>query len=58
MCQIAWAGRRAMSIWDLGAALPAQSALGALAALRVGGVLERVHRRLQQGPAQVGGAVL
>src|SRR5215204_6537473 len=46
-----------LDLGDLGAALLAESPLVALVALRVGGVLERVHGRLQQGPAQVAGAV-
>src|SRR5918996_5074987 len=47
-----------VDLGDLGAALLAESALVALVALSVGGVVQRVHRRLEQGPAQVGGAVL
>src|SRR5687767_4426957 len=47
-----------VDLGDLGAALGAESALVALVALRVGGVLECVHGRLEQRPAQVGGAVL
>src|SRR5215208_4415344 len=47
-----------VDLGDLGAALLAEPALVALVALRVGGVLERVHGRLEQRPAQVGGAVL
>jgi hypothetical protein len=39
-------------------ALLSEAALGALEALRVGGVAQRVHRRLQQRPAQVGGPCL
>ena len=42
-----------VDLGDLGAALGAEPALVALVALRVGGVLERVHRRLEQRPAQV-----
>jgi hypothetical protein len=47
-----------VDLGDLGAALLAEPALVALVALRVGGVLERVHGRLEQRPAQIGGAVL
>src|SRR5215208_6424402 len=47
-----------VDLGDLGAALLAEPALVALVALRVGGVLERVHGRLEQRPAQVAGAVL
>src|ERR687897_1629853 len=47
-----------VDLGDLGAALLAEPALGALVALRVGGVAQRVHRRLQQRPAQIGGPVL
>src|SRR5215208_4695681 len=47
-----------VDLGDLGAALLAEPALVALVALSVGGVLERVHGRLEQRPAQVGGAVL
>src|SRR5829696_5527366 len=47
-----------VDLGDLGAALLAEPALVALVALGVGGVLERVHRRLEQRPAQVGGSVL
>jgi hypothetical protein len=47
-----------VDLGDLGAALFAEPALVALLALRVGGVAERVHRRLEQRPAQVGGSVL
>ena len=47
-----------VDLGDLGAALLAEPALVALVALRVGGVLERVHRRLEQRPAQVGATVL
>ena len=43
---------------DLGAALLAEPALGALVALRVGRMAEHVHRRLEQGPAQVAGEAL
>src|ERR687891_1303018 len=46
-----------VDLGDLGAALLAEPALRALVALPVGGVAERVHRRLEQRPAQVGGAV-
>src|SRR5918995_2303562 len=49
---------RDVDLGDLGAALLAEPALGSPVALRVGGVSERVHRRLEQGPAQVGGPVL
>src|SRR5215216_4646530 len=47
-----------VDLGDLGPALRAEAALVALVALRVGGVLERVHGRLEQRPAQVGGTVL
>jgi hypothetical protein len=47
-----------LDLGDLGAALLPQPALGALVALRIGRVLERVHGRFDQGPAQVGGPVL
>src|SRR5215203_2428523 len=47
-----------LDLGDLGAALLAQSPLVPLVALGVGRVLERVHRRLEQGPAQVGRSVL
>src|SRR5215216_4362997 len=47
-----------VDLGDLGPALLAEPALVALVALPVGGVLERVHRRLEQRPAQVGGTVL
>src|SRR5215207_6262966 len=47
-----------VDLGDLGAALLAEPALVALVALGVGGVLERVHRRLEQRPAQVGRSVL
>ena len=47
-----------VDLGDLGAALLPQPALGALVALGVGRVLERVHGRFDQGPAQVGGPVL
>ena len=59
MCQIAWASRRAMSTWATLAprCLPSRR-LVALVALGVGGVAQRVHRRLEQRPAQVGGPVL
>jgi hypothetical protein len=43
---------------DLGAALLAEPLLGALVALGVGGVAKRMHRRLEQRPAQVGRPVL
>jgi hypothetical protein len=38
--------------------LLAEPLLGALVALGVGGVAERVHGRLEQGPAQVAGSML
>src|SRR5215207_8499712 len=38
---------------DLGAALPSESLLVSLVALRVGGVPQRVHGRLDKRPAQV-----
>ena len=47
-----------VDLGDLGAALLAEPALVALVALGVGGVLERVHRGLEQRPPQVRGAVL
>src|ERR687897_1612139 len=47
-----------VDLGDLGAALLSEPPLVPLVALGVGGVLERVHRRLQQRPAQVGGSVL
>src|ERR671919_1458909 len=47
-----------VDLGDLGAALLAEPALVALVARAVGGVLECVHGRLEQGPAQVAGAVL
>jgi hypothetical protein len=40
-----------VDLGDLGAALGAEPALVALVALRLGGVLERVHGRLEQRPA-------
>src|SRR5215207_3436884 len=43
---------------DLRTALPAEPLLVALVALAVGGVAKGVHRRLEQRPAQVAGAVL
>ena len=43
---------------ELGAALLAEPLLGALVARGVGRVAKRVHRRLEQGPAQVGRPVL
>ena len=49
---------RDVDLGDLGAALLSEPALDSLVALGVGGVLERVHRRLQQRPTQVGRAVL
>jgi hypothetical protein len=47
-----------VDLGDLGPALFAEPALVALVALRLGGVLERVHCGLEQRPAQVGGTVL
>src|SRR6266508_3393417 len=47
-----------VDLGDLGAALLAEPALGSLIALGVGGMPERVHRRLETRPAQVVGAVL
>ncbi len=47
-----------VDLGDLGAALLAEPALGALVALGVGRVPKRVHGRLEQGPAQVAGPVL
>src|ERR687892_1474784 len=47
-----------VDLGDLGAALLAEPALVALVALGVGGVLERVHRRFEHRPAEVGGTVL
>src|SRR5215211_8050868 len=47
-----------VDLGDLGAALLAEPALRSLVALGVGGMLQRVHRRLEQGPAQVGRPVL
>src|SRR5207244_6182359 len=49
---------RNVDLGDLGAALLSEPALGPLVALGVGGMPERVHRRLEQRPAQVGGPVL
>src|SRR5215211_2093032 len=49
---------RDVDLGDLGPALLAEPALVALVALRVGGVLERVDRRLEQRPAQIARAVL
>src|SRR6266513_3556809 len=49
---------RDVDLGDLGTALLAHPLLVSLVALGVGGVPERVHRRLQQRPAQVGRAVL
>ena len=49
---------RDVDLSDLRPALLAEAALVALIARRVGGVLERVHGRLQQCPAQIAGAVL
>ena len=43
-----------VDLGDLCAALLSEPSLVALVALPVGGVLERVHRRLEQGPAQLG----
>src|ERR671911_3138016 len=47
-----------VDLGDLGAALLAEPPLGALVALGVGGVAKRVHRRLEQRPAQIGRPVL
>src|SRR4029450_3807774 len=47
-----------LDLGDLGAALLPQAALGALVALGVGRVLEGVHGRLEQRPAQVGRPML
>src|SRR4030095_13789827 len=47
-----------LDLGDLGAALAAQAALGVLVALGVERVLARVHRGLEQAPAQVPRAVL
>src|ERR671919_1426456 len=47
-----------VDLGDLGAALLAQALLVSLVALRVGGMLERMHRRFEQRPAQVGGPCL
>src|SRR5215207_5048204 len=47
-----------VDLGDLGPALLSQPALGALVALRVGRVAERMHGRLEQGPAQVAGPLL
>src|SRR5215207_9336308 len=47
-----------VDLGDFGTALLAEPPLVPLVALGVGGVLERVHRRLDQRPAQVGGPVL
>lgn len=59
MYQIASASLRATSIRaTLGAALAPEALLGGLVVRRVGGVAGRVHRRLDQRPAPVGGAVL
>ena len=49
---------RDVDLGDLGAALLSEPALGSLVALGVGGVPQRMHRRLQKRPAQVGRAVL
>jgi hypothetical protein len=46
-----------VDLGDLRPALLAEPALVALVALGVSGVPERVHRRLDQGPAQVAGPV-
>src|SRR5688572_21639537 len=43
-----------VDLGDLRPALLAQALLVALVALGAGGVLERMHRRLDQRPAQVG----
>src|SRR3954447_14200375 len=42
-----------VDLGDLGAALAAESALGVLVALGVGGVAQRVHRGFEHRPAQV-----
>jgi hypothetical protein len=47
-----------VDLGDLRAALLSEPSLVSLVALSSGGVFERVHRRLEQGPAQVGGPVL
>src|SRR6266511_4142755 len=47
-----------VDLGDLGAALLAEPALVSLVALSVGGVLEGVHGRLEQRPAQIAGPVL
>jgi hypothetical protein len=47
-----------VDLGHLGAALLAEPALGALVALAIGGMAKRVHRRLEQRPAKVGGPVL
>jgi hypothetical protein len=47
-----------VDLGDLRAALLAEPLLVSLVALGVGGVLERVHRRLEQRPAQIARAVL
>src|SRR5215211_6235912 len=47
-----------VDLGDLGAALLAEPLLVSLVALGVGPVLQRVHRRLDERPAQVARAVL
>src|SRR5215211_3087741 len=47
-----------VDLGDLRPALLAEPLLRALVARRVGGMAKRVHRRLEQGPAQVGRTVL
>src|SRR4051795_12889279 len=48
---------RELDLGDLGAALAAEAALGALVALRVGGVVTGVQGGLEEPPAQVARAV-
>src|SRR5207237_5643443 len=47
-----------VNLGHLGAALLSEPALVSLVALGVGGMLERVHRRLEQRPAKVSRSVL
>src|SRR5436305_9993784 len=47
-----------LDLRDLGAALSTEPLFGALVALCVGGVAERVHGRLKQRPAQIARSVL
>src|SRR4029077_14036948 len=47
-----------VDLGDLGTPLLAETLLVSLVARRVGGVIPRVHRRLEQRPAQIGRPVL